>query len=240
MSSETPAVSDGEICDKCGAFGLMPHIWVEGMCVLPHRNHSRATVGFCCTWCVDKLAGWLTEIVELYAGLPDVLEPGSIPDTTAEHQRPKKRPASPAPVRLEAWAMLYDSDRLYRTGSPSDLPDVAAVLGTHAQALWDDLGYGPAPDTVTGAVGTLTANVEVVAGSPWIDEFDADLRWLRKALRDAHGITEPKPIGDCLTVDCTGKVWPDRDDGRPRCGSCKRRYGLHDLVRLKVNERATA
>lgn len=233
---------DGSICSKCGAFGDMPHTWSEQDCVLPHRNHSTAKVGFCCTWCVDRLRGWLTEIVELYATLDQVLEPGSIPDDTAEHGHVKKKPASPAPMRLAAWAMLRDAARLFDHGNRgSDLPDVPGVVAVHAQNLWYLLGYGGrTDDTLTSAVATLTANLDTVAGSPWIDEFDADLRWLRKALRDAHGISDPKPIGNCLTVDCPGQVWPDRDDGHPRCDKCRRRYGMHDIVRLHAQERTTA
>ena len=233
-------VADGEICQKCGAFGSMPHVWVEGQCVLPHRNHAPAKVGFCCVWCVDRHKQWLTEIVELYATLDQVLEPGSIPDDTAEHGHVKKRPASPAPIRLDAWSMLHDTARLFRTGSPSDLPDVPAVVATHAEALFDQLGWGDPPTTLSGAAAALRANADTVAGSPWIDEYDADLAWVRKALRDAHGIHNPQPLGRCLTVDCGGRVWPDRDDGRPKCDRCARRYGTHDIVRLHVQERTTA
>lgn len=236
-----PATADGQVCSKCGAFGSMPHSWVESDCVLPHKNHSPAKIGHCCTWCVDRHKEWLREILDLYATLDQVLEPGSIPDDTAEHGHQKKKPASPAPVRLEAWAMLYDADRLYRTGSPADLPDIPAVLTVHAQALWDDLGYGQAPTTVSGAASTLTANADTVAGRPWIDEYDADLRWLRKALRTAHGISDPKPLFPCISVDCTGMVWRQGEGEQPKCRRCGRLYGKLDIVRARAMvERETA
>lgn len=240
MTGSPDTRAPGTVCDRCGAFGDMPHLWTAGDCVLGHRRHSLARFGFLCGWCIDRHRSWLTEIVELYATLDQVLEPGSVPDDTAEHGHVKKRPASPAPMRLDAWAMLFDRDRLYATGSPSDLPDVPAVVAVHADALWESM-FGSerdAPWTLTAAAAHLAANAETAAGQSWIDELDADLHWCRTALRRAHGIANPQPLGHCLTVDCPGRVWPDRQDGRPQCDRCARRYGTLDLVRLHAYERA--
>lgn len=240
------------VCGKCGAFGDMPHVWVEGDCVLPHLDHHRATVGHCCAGCVDRQKGWLTEIVELYATLEHVIDPASIPDDTAEHKRPKKQPVSPAPLRLAAWAMLNDRDRLMAFtldeqghGVPaylgSTLPDVPAVLEgwaswaveSGADATSDDLG------SVTSATIQLSAAAEHVARQPWIDEYDAELGWMRRTLRATHGITDPQALGRCITVtdgkECHGHVWPSTDtDPRPKCDRCRRRYRTLDLVRLKA------
>lgn len=224
----------------------MPHEWTEGTCVLPHRydkpqHPPPASIGYCCKWCVERHRLWLTEITELYATLYEVLEPGSIPDTTAEHAHVKKRPASPAPMRLEAWAMLFDTDRLYRTGRRDDLPDIPAALSGWADWVFETHGYtAPAPTTVTGAVAVLSSNAEHIACQSFVDDYDAELGWLRSALRAAHGISEPKPLGACLTVDCTGRVWRDKDGGRPKCDRCGRRYGTLDIVRLHVHERTSA
>lgn len=240
------------VCRECGAFGDMPHGWIEGTCILPHKGHSKATVGFVCAGCVDHHRGWLTEIVELYATLGQVIDPGAIPDDTAEHQHVKKKPASPAPMRLGAWAMLNDQARLgvvtVENGVTSPaylgnaLPDIPTVLAGWADHLWELLGYGSdAPDTVTGAAVALTSNAETIARSPLVDDYDAELRWLRKALRDAHGVTDEKPLGDCLTVtdgqDCPGKVMPSpTGDGRPKCTACRRSYAEKDLVTLSIME----
>lgn len=244
------------VCDKCGAFGDMLHTWLETDCILQHRTHSRANVGHICQRCCDRHRSWLTEIVELYAGLPDVVDPSSIPDDTAEHKHTKKKPASPAPVRLDAWVMLADTGRLFTAvTSPlggmqaaylgSNLPDIPAVLTGWAQNAIDATGVtDTAPQTVSGAATVLTTHAETIGYQPWVDEYDAEIRWVRASLRRAHGIRPQKRLGACITVtdgkDCGGSVWPDRDGGKPRCDKCARRYGTLDLVRLKAMQRAEA
>lgn len=218
-------------CTRCGAFGDLPHGWVEGDCVLPHKNHSRATIGHVCRHCVDRQRDWLREIVELYGTLYLVIEPGSVPDDTAEHGKPRKQPASPAPLRLDAWAMLFDRLRLYRTGRDADLPDVPAVLADLAQRCIDSQGWtATAPDTITGAAAHLTAHAEHIAREPWIDEYDAELGWVRRRLRAAHGIADRKPVGRCPSLDgygreCGGPLWLATDGGMAvDCGRCRRHF----------------
>lgn len=263
--SEQPAA---KVCERCGAFGDTPHGWVEGDCILPHRmtndrHPPKAKHGHVCGYCIDRQHEWLTEITELYATLVQVLSPGSIPDNTAAHKRPKKAPASPSPIRLEAWALLHNeqlNDRVtilnaagYATRDENgnfvtepayrgnNLPDVAEVLAGWAQAAYDAQDWtADAPSTVTGAVAALTAlDPDIIGQQEWIDEYDAELKWIRRALRNAHGLTDPQPLGKCLTVDCKGRVWAEKDGGEPRCSRCGRRYGTNDLVRLKLNERRT-
>lgn len=239
------------VCAKCGAvagsdtWGV--HEWTEGCCILPEHNYTRAhppraTVGHCCRGCVERLQDWLTEITDLYATLPDVISLGSVPDDTAQHKH-TKRPASPAPMRLDAWAMVHDRERLYRTGHDTDLPDAPAVVADLAYRVGDDLGIEPGQDlgdSLTAAVVFLTARLEAAAGSAWIDELDAELRWLRKQLRQAHG--NPKSIGRCISIinghDCGGRVWPSKrqHDPRPECSRCHRRYDQKDLARLTITE----
>lgn len=247
-SGSRPAKRDGEPCSECGAFGVHPHGWTEGTCILPHNydrpeHPPRANVGHICRGCVERLRDWLTEIIELYAGLPDVIEPGSVPDDTAAHGHVKKRPASPAPMRLDAWAMVHDRERLYRTGHGSDLPDVPAVVADLAYRVGDDLGVVPPGDlgeTLSGSVTFIAGRIEAVASSPWIDELDAELRWVRRMLRQAHG--NPQPLGRCISVvdgrDCGGQVWPSKrqHDPRPECNRCHRRYDERDVARLTISQ----
>lgn len=236
------------LCERCGAFGDLPHGWVEGDCILPHKNHSRKLVAGSqvCQPCVDRWGDWLTEIVDLYATLSDVLLAGSVPDDTAEHKHQRKAPASPSPIRLDAWALLHpeglnawvkgDDGVLHPVGM-AGLPDVADVLRNWAQAAFDAHGWTmEAPDTVSGAAVACRVDLETIAGLPDCDTFDAELRWVRRALRSAHGISNPSPLGACLNVGCGGMVWPDHG-ASPRCDRCSRRYGTLDLVRLKVHEK---
>lgn len=233
-------------CNVCGLTDR--HEPLDDDCLLPTHSYRarkhpprRQSGLLCCRWCVDRHRLWLTEIVELYATLPFVLEPGSVPDETADHKRPKKAPEAPAPVRLDVLAMLADRGRLRRTGEPSDLPDVPAVLADFAQRLFDDLyETATAPETASGAAAVLVSNAERLAGLPWLDEYDAELGWARARLRSVHGLanSRPKPVGKCpsLTGDgepCGGPLWPDRDGMmRVECGKCRREFDERFLRHL--------
>lgn len=232
-------------CTRCGAFGNLPHGWIEGDCILPHKNHSRHLLAgtHICEPCIERHAEWLSEIPDMYATLPNVVLTGSIADDTAEHKRPKKQPASPSPLRLDAWAMLHPeylnawikdetTGQLRHTGTHG-LPDVPAVLAAWAQACYDTLGWNDtAPTTVSGACAVLSSHTQHMASLPDIDTYDAELRWLRRALRAACGISDPEPLFACLTLDCGGNVWR-MTAGSPACDRCRRRYAALDYVRAK-------
>lgn len=237
------------LCERCGAFGEIPHGWVEGDCVLPHRAHSRKLVAgtHVCEPCLERWDEWLAEVVDLYATLPDVLRVGSISDDTAEHQHMKVS-GSPALMRLGAWALLHprmlnshvkgDDGELHHTGTDG-LPDVADVLHNHAQAVYDAKGWtGQAPDTVSGAAAVIRSNREVLAGTPDVDTFDAELRWVRRSLRTAHGISDAKPVGRCPSLDgwgreCGGPLWPARGGSMSvSCSHCGRKFGQAFLSHL--------
>lgn len=234
------------VCERCGAFGEMDHEWTEGDCVLPHRNHStRLIVGtHVCIHCVDRWKDWLKEIVELYATLDEVTLAGSIPDDTAEHQHTKKAPASPSPLRLDAWALLYGKlnawvkqpDGTMEHQGMTGLPDIPDVLHNWVEAIYDALGWtGSTSTAVSASTALLTVQAETIAGLEDVDTFDAELRWIRRSLNNAHGIPAPTVIGKCLNVDCEGTVRP-RPNQPAKCNRCGRTYGGLDIVRLRGNE----
>jgi hypothetical protein len=230
-----PQPTEQKVCDRCGEKDGT-HVYVEGDCVLRHRNHSTRLVEgtFVCIWCVARHQSWLREILDLYATLDQVLEPGSIPDDTADHKRPKKPAETPSPVRLEAWALLFDTARLNAWGRhPSDLPDIPSVLSGWAQNMCDDrdLAGAALTGTVMTAVRLLTEHADFIVSRPWVDEYDAELGWCRQALRQAHGISEGRqPVGKCPSLDgdgvtCDGPLWPDRHGAMAvTCGTCKRHF----------------
>lgn len=237
------------VCERCGAFGDMPHSWVEADCVLPHKGHSRKLVdgAHVCVPCVERWGDWLQEITDLYATLGTVMLAGDVPDDTAEHKRARKQPASPSPIRLDAWALAHpwllndhvtDQDgTTHAAYLGANLPNVPAVLAAWAQDCYDAQGFtATAPDTVTGAAAVLRGHGETMARLPEVDDYDAELRWVRKALRQAHGITNPQPICACISVGCKGHVWPNHGE-QPRCDRCGRRYGTLDLVRAKAPDK---
>lgn len=260
MTTETPTA-----CETCGAHGTVPHCWIEGDCVLPHRMDKPrhppiARIGRVCEHCITRHREQLTEIVELYAGLRLIVAAGSIPDDTAEHKRPKKRQGSPSPVRLEAWAMLYDAGRLFAHGPHREgsqplgrlqhtrfaedyqhtaTPDVYAVLAGWVGLLDEALDVTPWDrGSVAACCNALDTYAHTIAEQPWIDDYDAELRWLRIALRRAHGLSDPRPVAECLNDEsgneCHGNVW--RETGM-KCDKCGRPYKGLDAVRLRVHAR---
>jgi hypothetical protein len=201
------------------------------------KGHSTRLIegAHVCISCVDRHRDWLTEIVELFGTLHLLLVPplssgAASPD--GDYEKPRKAPEAPVPVRLDVLAMLSDRARLFRTGRPSDLPDVPSVMEAWAQALYEATYDGDVPGyTLAAAAAVLRANAEAMARLPIIDEFDAELRWVRTHLRRAHGISSPKPVGKCPTLDgdgtmCGGALWPD-EAGRLRvsCSRCERVFG---------------
>jgi hypothetical protein len=236
---------------------------VEGTCILPHRydkerHPPQAETGNVCSHCTERHREHLTEIVELYAGLLDVFSGVRIDQDVAEHQHQKKAAAPPAPVRrLEAWVMLFDTGRLYAQGPRRDdgsfaedyvhtaTPSVYAVLAAWCDYLYEAKNWdaNDVAATVAGCASTLSAYADFIAGEPWVDDFDAEIRWLRTALRRVHGLSDPRPVADCLNTEkgteCQGQVWrPEPDDGKGlRCDKCNRRYRGLDALRLKVHNR---
>lgn len=242
MSSEKPVV-----CERCGAFGAMDHGWIEGDCILPHRNHSTRLLDGTniCVHCTDRWEEWLEQLVELYTTLGQVVLAGSIPDTTANHGHTKKAPASPSPLRLDAWALIHteqlqwairmDDGTMQHPGM-TGLPDIPDVMANWASAVYEALGWGDgAPSHLSGSVAVLRANTSILAGLADVDTFDAEMRWVHRSLQRAHGLSNPKPIGQCLTVGCTGTVWPTATE--PGCNKCGRHYCTpQEVARLGVNE----
>jgi hypothetical protein len=230
-------------CGRCGRDDGT-HSWVESDCVLPHRGHSTRLIegGLVCIPCVDRQRDWLTEIVELFGTLHLLLIPAlssgaASPD--GDYEKPRKAPEAPVPVRLDILAMLTDRARLFRTGRPSDLPDVPAVLEAWAQQLYEATYDGEPPTyTLSAAAAVLRANADAMARLPDIDTYDAELRWVRTHLRRAHGISNPKPVGRCPTLtvngaECGGPLWPDTTIGlRVTCGRCDRIFDDNELRRL--------
>lgn len=247
-------MSDDEtthLCTRCGSHDR--HTWVEGDCVLPHRGHSTKLIegGHVCRGCVDRHRDWLEEIVLLYGTLAEVVLAGSVPDDDAgEYQKPRKAPASPSPLRLAAWALLHgklNDHTVDEDGGEhaaylgASLPNIPAVLAGWAQAVFDAQGWtATAPDTVTGAVAALIADRDVMARTPDVDTYDAELRWVYRALRSAHGLSSKgkTPVGRCPSQDgwgkeCGGPLWQDKGGAMAvDCGKCGRHFDERFLSHL--------
>jgi len=167
-----------KVCNRCGSFDGI-HDYMPGDCILPHRNHSRNLLDDTdvCVHCIERHQEWLDEIRFLYSQLGTVLEPGSVVDDTAEHARTKKS-AEPAPVRLDAFALLFDSARLFPIQQREDrswsadgylhwaVPDIPLVLTGWAQNACDEqrLAGASLDSTLRTAVWLLTEHAERIGG----------------------------------------------------------------------------
>jgi hypothetical protein len=219
-------------CPHCGQ--PVGHVWVEGQCLnVPQHDHRRATIGFLCQPCLDRINDRLEAILILYATLPFVTAIGSVPDDIAPH-RHVKGDSAPAPVRLSVVALL--DPRNHATGHyTTDVPDVAGVLNDWAEALAEYRGLAGASlnGTLNTSIRLLRAHSTAAAAAPWVDDYQAEIDWCWRSLRDAHGLTPPqtRPVGHCPSQDgrgaiCGGDLWPDKAGTMSvACGRCQRVFG---------------
>jgi hypothetical protein len=220
------------LCDVCGQ---KPCAWQDDDCLnVPAHDHRKPVDGaHLCQPCITRINTRLQQILELYATLPFVTPNGSVPDDIAPH-RHIKGDSAPAPVRLSVVALL--DPRNHATGHYlSDVPDVAGVVNSWAEALCDFRGLAGVSlnGTLFAAVRLLTAHNTAAAAAPWVDDYQAEIDWCWRSLRNVHGLCPPqaRPVGRCPSQDgagrlCGGDLWPDKAGTMSvACGRCQRVFG---------------
>jgi tetrahydromethanopterin S-methyltransferase subunit B len=230
-------------------------------CVIDHGTdkdgyprRAEAFRGLLCKNHSTRLAQWLQDVAVDYTLLSTRLAPmKSATDYSSDGRGSGNESAAPLNLGIVA---LRDAER---GGAPRargdelwyELPDIPSVLATlHSRA--EDLrsALDPAHEhddslrgrTVTGEINYLIAAYDSLCHVDWIDEAFLEIKALWIALQRAHNRPQPRPIGDCLTLDCAGKVWP-RPETQPWCSTCRRIYDTNaDLikVRLESEKRKTA
>jgi hypothetical protein len=213
---------------------------------------QRAARGLMCKPCAGKLNAWLRDIDVDYHLLPMVMIPGE--GGFSDSKKPKKAAESPTPVRLDVVALTDDGrggaarepgDELWFEGCP-DIPAVLSVLHEKAEQLRGDLDPSRDPKwdieghTVHGEITYLLTAFDRMLEAVWVDEAAAEIRVVRDALLRAHGVTRVKPLGECMTVECGGTVWPSKWGLAPQCAKCKRVYAGLDQARLELSNRTSA
>lgn len=226
-------------CDACRECNQPIH---------PPQHRPRNT-GLLCERCAKNLRGWLHDIPDLYA----TLDPYESPQTDdTEHHGHHKISGSPALVRLDVVALMdrrtvpvtiTDQDGTV-VGVDTSLMDVVGVMCSWAAMFAEEEGLTSKTGTLTEATGLLTTWFDTLASQPWIDEMYAELRDVMRALRRAHGITLPKPIGRCINVyerggkviGCQAMLYAN-PSGAIRCTSCGRRYDGRGLILVEMQRR---
>jgi hypothetical protein len=196
---------------------------------------SERHTGMLCARHVRTLRNWLAEIVEAYALLDDVIEPGSIQREPGQRRQRNLEP--PTPVRLEVVALRDVRNPMAVRGG--DVPSVLGELSGYSQVVREErhLAIPTTPATVTGESALLTAHLDWICTQPWVDELHAALKAVRSALLDAIGEPKVKPIGRCPVIltdvtdteeglvethaPCEGPLFPDRWGAmRVTCAAC--------------------
>lgn len=209
-------------------------------CVICSTSRE-AICGLVCTQHYERVAQWLHEI-EVEAAILSPVKSMQV----ASGNRGAGLASERSPARLDAIVMR-DSRR--GTGTPvqgeqdpwgfDSTPSILDVLGSWARVTREDRELQP-PDHVTVASErrTLTAHWGWICEQPWVDEFVADLRVLRSALKATNGTSEPrrKAVGLCPTLleegECGGKLWPDEKHGDVVCEMCDRVFVPEELRHL--------
>lgn len=184
-------------CDgTCGASDAL-------LCLLCGKR--RHQIGVCCTKCRDNLEWRLNDIQELYALLPDLIQPGSGNVGGGKHQ---KRDAGPLPgveavMNLlgrsnpdDAVHMAPGDDARHDQGGP--LPTLA-VLGSWVRLVCEERQFA-GRDTyasVTSEASFLRRHLDWICGQQWVDDFAAEITRAHNTLRDVAGEHRPQKIGTC-------------------------------------------
>jgi hypothetical protein len=208
-------------------------------CVICRSDAHR----YACDDCVEDVRRRLREI-ELFAdllGTSTMLEP-------VRGSAGRRAPGfgSRPPVRLDVIVMNdrrsktepppLDKDRgigLDECSNPWPILGTLRVLADHIRDTRGD--ESPRTPTLETEIVYLLGKVDWAANHPGIAELASQIRHLHTQVRSAAHDAPPKPIGECLTVGCDGKVYPppSRRDST-RCSQCGRHYTGLGLVKLQL------
>lgn len=227
-------MNDGTtVCEKCGTAPSQPHTWDDDDCVLDHTDHHKRHVGLICARHYHWIDDTLKQILELYALMPDALQPA----TGATDRRPSGEVFAPAPGRLDVMA-LTDPRAATPLGlaGDDDIPDLPGTLHCWAMYAYDTRATDsdpPLDGTVTGSIAFLRRERHWIARQPEIDDYTAELAHLHRRLASAVGDSMwPKSIGRC--PNCGARLFNTIGVDEVTCGRCGSSWtGVH-LARLRL------
>lgn len=234
---------------------------LEEACVLGHAGGAvERFLGLVCRQHYHRIADTLRQIEELYALLPDVLEPGNTTpaDSALRHwvstgmstltsgsrvdagaarrgtNGGSKRAHAPAPGRLEAMGV---TDRRDPASPLATLERVFRVV--LIEMRWPDAdAWSRLARRQTHVVGILHAlhdQRREIAARSWVGHYLAVLEDVHRALATAVGTSMwPVSIGTC--PNCQAKLYPKPTGGvdEVTCRKCSTTWrGVH-LARLRL------
>lgn len=194
------------------------------------RQPRIATIGLVCDRCLDRHLEQLREIVDLYALLPDMIDPSTGEQATGP--KVSGTPDPPANARLDVIAMLDPRSRARVAGDDdgNDLIDTLGVLAQWVRLAREERNL-PTPTTrptVTSETRFLRGNASWIAAQEWADELYREVREAWAALRSATGRGPDPILGWCgiLVADgeCGGPIRQVPGELALVCGRCKTKW----------------
>lgn len=151
-----------------------------------------------CDPCRARLPHLIAEIADLWAQLPEALQPGA-----NGAQRVSGSREAPVPVNVDALDLSADARNSEATDAAKEHPEdqigqvaVASILDQWCRDWRDEMAFAqslPVP-TVPELARWLQDRTEWACDRhPAVDEFAAEMRRLRAVLRGTLGLTEPPP-----------------------------------------------
>ena len=176
----------------------------ERDCVICQRRpYDRAMV---CNGDRQWLDGTLTEIVHLYATLPEQMIPGQTQGQRVSGSREAPLPLRVDPLDLTMPARVTAVHDVY--GDQAGLPSVAGVLDSWARDWVDvrDMGETlPTPTVVELARWLGNRHPWACDDHPAVDDYATEIRRLHTTLRAVAGIRSDRIyVGPCPVTDDKG------------------------------------
>ena len=223
-------------CDECAASDRPVHAPIS----------RRATDGYLCRGCADRLRMWIAEIPDLYATL-DLYEAPATEDAGRLHSAAVS--GSPALIRLDVLALQDPRTSASMIPYPGAEPIpwdgrlyVPDEIGTWALLLAEEHHIDAPIGTLYQAAGLLTRHFDALAASPWVDECYDAMRDIARLLKTAHGVERPQAIGRCTnvyerdgkTITCRASIYAGEAGSKARCQSCGQRYDGQQAMLARI------
>lgn len=188
------------------------------------RTPRLAQYGFTCESCFDRYVEMLPEVIDMYALLPDLLDPDTAERAaTAEKIHSNAPIASPAGARLDVIAMLdYRTAENIATGGPLD---VLGVLESWTRMIREERRMKPSTQaSITTEVNFLSAHATWCAAQSWIGDMVDEVRQVWQQLRHATGRGPDPILGHCGKSygdgECGGAIRQIPGELSMTCGKC--------------------
>jgi hypothetical protein len=171
-------------------------------CIAPHPRPTSAYDDlYVCQTHFERIPGYMSEIVDLYALLDELMEPGS-QGKAAESVTVAVSKEAPVPVRLEAVVLRDERSKPIFMGHRA--PGATIVI-VHSWAIVvreeRNLVQPETKATVSSETDTLITHWRWIASQPWCDEFISEIMEAHQDLLDATNFEARRvKVGTCSRV----------------------------------------